>query len=604
MNRRKACLLIASSPVVAGGFPADAEGGGERPWIGPQFWSNPLQDWRLRNGRIECIVSGGDRNVYLLTHEATAQPGTLSLRVKLGRLEEDTAPIEQGFAGFRLGIHGTFKDYRDNAVYGIGMDAGIAADGRLFIGKLETGAPRVGEPLQNLELTLEAVPAGATYDVSLSVHSGDGKIAAEIKRSGIAPEWLTGGFALVCSSSAVQESPDESVNTLTMSGIVRRGTARGGNTRFWFRDWTVSGTKVHVDEDRGFGPILFAMHTLSRNVMKLTVQMAPVDDSTKSVRLQVRRAGGGWRTIATSPIDRLARTGTFRVPKWRSQEDVRYRVTYTMGKEYFFEGTVRKDPVDKPRIVVAGLSCNNDFGFPHADVVRSVQHFQPDLAAFVGDQIYERVAGYGIQRLPLATATLDYLRKWFLFGWAYRDILRDTPSICMPDDHDVYHGNVWGAGGRHAEGTGQAAQDSGGYIEPAAWVNMMQRTQTSHLPDPFDPAPVEQGIGVYYTELLRGGVSFAILEDRKWKSAPKQLLPKARIVNGWAQNPEYDAARDGDVPGAHLLGERQLKFLDRWAADWRGGVWMKAVFSQTLFATVATLPPPANTDAVTGRLPI
>ena len=129
---------------------------------------------------------------------------------------------------------------------------------------------------------------------------------------------------------------------------------------------------------------------------------------------------------------------------------------------------------------------------------------------------------------------LDYLRKWFLFGWEFRDLLRDTPSVCLPDDHDVYHGNVWGAGGRHAEGVGYAGQDSGGYIEPAAWVNMVQRTQTSHLPDPFDPTPVEQGIGVYYTELIRGGVSFALLEDRKWKSAPKQLLPNARIVNGWA----------------------------------------------------------------------
>ena len=207
---------------------------------------------------------------------------------------------------------------------------------------------------------------------------------------------------------------------------------------------------------------------------------------------------------------------------------------------------IRKDPRDKAAIVVGALSCVNDLGFPHADVVRGLKHFKPDVLLFTGDQIYERVGGFGIQRGPLETASFDYLRKWFIFGWAFRDVTRDTPSVCMPDDHDVYHGNVWGAGGRHAEGTGQAAQDSGGYVQPAAWLNMMQRTQTSRFADAFDPTPVEQGIGVYYTSMEVGGIDFAILEDRKWKSSPKTMLPKAQIVNGWAQKPSYDAARDGD----------------------------------------------------------
>ena len=39
---------------------------------------------------------------------------------------------------------------------------------------------------------------------------------------------------------------------------------------------------------------------------------------------------------------------------------------------------------------------------------------------------------------------------------------------------------------------------------------------------------VDQNIGVHYGELTWGGIGFAILEDRKWKSAPKTLLPGAR----------------------------------------------------------------------------
>src|SRR5206468_8660183 len=127
--RRKACLLIAASPAVASAAAVSEQD--NRPWIGPEYWSNPLQDWRLANGRIECFVSGGDRNVFLLTHEVTDQPGSLSMRVRLGRLEEDTAPLEKGFAGFRIGGRGRLQDYRGSAVYAIGLNAGLPADGRL-----------------------------------------------------------------------------------------------------------------------------------------------------------------------------------------------------------------------------------------------------------------------------------------------------------------------------------------------------------------------------------------------------------------------------------------------------------------------------------------
>ncbi|MCP5120736.1 MAG: DUF3179 domain-containing protein, partial [bacterium] len=39
-----------------------------------------------------------------------------------------------------------------------------------------------------------------------------------------------------------------------------------------------------------------------------------------------------------------------------------------------------------------------------------------------------------------------------------------------------------------------------------------------------------------------------------------------------------------------------------WADDWTGGVWMKAVISQTIFANVATLPTGALADTITPKL--
>jgi phosphodiesterase/alkaline phosphatase D-like protein len=606
-----ALFALLAGAGAAADFQSNWPDKAERPWAGPEYWSNPLQDWRVRGGRLECFIAGGDRNVYLLTRELSEAAGAFSTGVKLGRLEEDTGTLEEGFVGFRVGIRGHFHDYRDSAVRGTGLDAGLSADGRLFIGRLEDSAPRVRAPFQALELRLSARPAGTAYRLILQAFDRTGRRLAEVSRQDVRPEWLTGGIALVCSSGKVEETP-EPAQQVTESGFAgKRGTARGGTLRFWFRDWKVAGSKVTAHEDRVFGPILFAMHTLSRGVLKLAAQMAPVGNAPRDVFLEIKDSrSAAWRRTARASIDPLSRTAAFRLPDWDDTKDALYRVVYTMpdttGKprQYFWEGTVRKDPVDKPQIVVAAFTGNNDLGFPHADVVRHVGHFKPDFLAYTGDQIYERVADYGTQRSPVEAAALDYLRKWYLFGWEYRDLLKDIPAVCLPDDHDVYHGNIWGAGGRHAEGEGSTGQDRGGYTMPAAWVNAVQRTQTSHMPDPFDPAPVEQGITVYYCPLLYGGISFAVVEDRKWKSAPKELLPNAGIVNGWPQNPGYDAAKHGDVPGAQLLGKRQLDFLNRWATDWSGGAWMKVVVSQTLFAAVATLPRDEKNDGITPKLRI
>ncbi len=577
----------------------------DRPWPGPEYWSNPLQDWRVKAGRLECFVPGGDRNVFLLTREVSPQEGDLHLSVKLGRLEEDTGPLEQGFAGFRIGIKGAFNDFRDSAVRGYGLNAGLAADGRLFIGKLTDNAARIPGDPRAVELRLSAEPDEADYTITLEAVTAEGT-TREV-RADIPPEWLTGGLALVCHSGAVVETPPPSIEIRETGWQGKPGTQRGGTLRFWFKDWTVSGSKLTVHEDRAYGPILFTLYTLSRNVLKLTAQMAPVGNAPQQVALETDE-GAGWKEIARSQIDPLARAATFRVANWDDSKDTAYRVVYTMPgpdgrpRRYTYEGIVRRDPAAKERIVVAAFTGNNDLGFPHADIVRNVSHFRPDLLVFTGDNIYERVGEYGTQRAPLEAAILDYLRKWYLFGWEYRQLTREIPTVAIPDDHDVYHGNLWGAGGRHAEGTGYEGQDKGGYTMPAEFVNAVQRTQTGNLPDPFDPTPVEQGITVYYTDLLWGGVSFAIIEDRKWKSAPKQLLPRARIINGWAQNPRYNAARQGDVAGAELLGPRQEEFLNRWAEDWSGGAWMKVVISQTIFANVATLPKGARMDDVTPKL--
>lgn len=575
-------------------FESDWDETVERAWLGADFWSNPLQDWRVRGGRIENFGPGGDRNVFLLTREVDDGEGALSMHVRLGRLEDSVGALAEGWAGFRIGVRGSFNDYRDSAVRGVGLNCGIASDGRVFIGSLTDAAPVAAGAFEGeTTLSLSAEPSGAQYQLTLDVQTAEG--AQEVSRV-VDPSWLVGGLALVSSSGPVPDSPPGEQAIRETGWSLKPGTRRGGTMRIWFDDWRVSGSKVAAYPERAFGPIMFAMHTLSRGVLKLNAMIAPVGNGSREASLEVR--DGGWKQVATVPLDPEARTATFRVEGWDDTVDTLYRVVY---EDDVWEGTVRKDPKGKDEIVVAAFTGNNDLGFPHADIVRNMQFHKPDLMAFTGDNVYERVGEYGIVREPTDLAILDYLRKWYIFGWEYGELLRNIPTVALPDDHDVYQGNIWGAGGRKAHGYGKPGQDQGGYVMDARFVHAVQTSQTANMPDPYDPTPVEQGIAVYYTDWLYGGISFAIIEDRKWKDSATALMPDAGIVNGWAEDPRYDARRRSDNPDFPLLGNRQERFLEAWAKDW-DGAWLKAAISQTIFANVCTLPKGTTTDAGTGRL--
>jgi hypothetical protein len=253
---------------------------------------------------------------------------------------------------------------------------------------------------------------------------------------------------------------------------------------------------------------------------------------------------------------------------------MRYRVVH--NDKAFFEGIIRKNPIHRDTFTLAALTCNSVYpehggDISREDIIDNINKLQPDLVFFSGDQVYDHSEDYWY---------------WLKFGNDFKEILRSTPTICIVDDHDVGQGNIWGANGKKTENRSGV---SGGYYMPPEYVKEVERAQTSHLPDPYDATPIEQGIGVYYTDLKWGGISFAILEDRKFKSGLSDLPKYAPDIfpNGTRDalfDPSIDT-RKLDIPGAKLLGERQLKFLEDWTTDWENAE-MKTVLSQTVFAMV------------------
>ena len=334
--------------------------------------------------------------------------------------------------------------------------------------------------------------------------------------------------------------------------------------------------KPEIPEVARADAISFAYYTVHRGVLKLTAQLYPLRaDENRTVKLQIHE-GLDWKTIATTRVTeddygnyRNDKTWTahFRVDPWDDRTMRSYRVVALDGIAVY-EGQIRANPIGKPELVVAAFTGNsNQDRRLKPELVANLKVQDPDLLFFSGDQCYDHV---------------DHLGAWLLFGRQFGEIIKDRPMISIPDDHDVGQANLWGANGKAAS---SAAGDDGGYFMPVDYVKAVERAQTWHLPDPVDPAPIERGIGVYFTELNWGGVSFAILEDRKFKTGPNgplQLKPEFAPRPDWVTNANY-SPKALDVPGAALLGERQERFLKRWGEDWTDAEF-KVVLSQTIFS--------------------
>ena len=308
--------------------------------------------------------------------------------------------------------------------------------------------------------------------------------------------------------------------------------------------------------------VAFGIYTVHKRILKLSAQLYPLyPKESREVRLEIEK-DGAWAEIGRQKVHELGWSATFRIENWDDAADIKYRLRH--GEAASYEGLVRKNPREKDEIVVAALSCNSnkDRGL-RPEYTRNINHHDPDLVFFAGDQSYDHT---------------EHTAAWLKFGLAFREMFRERPCVTIPDDHDVGQGNIWGEGGKIAK---SSAGNDGGYFYHHEYVKMVERQQCAHLPDPYDPTPVEQGIGVYYTKLLLGGIDFAILEDRKFKTGPEGRHPMKGPRPDHILDPNYDP-RVIDTPGLQLLGERQEKFLADWATQ-RDGVAMKAVLSQTAF---------------------
>ena len=182
--------------------------------------------------------------------------------------------------------------------------------------------------------------------------------------------------------------------------------------------------------------ICFAMYTVHENILKLTAQFNPIRNfESFEASLEIKE-NGKWVKKAETTIIYPGYTAPFRIENWDDTKEYKYRVNH--DNKAFYKGIIKKNPINKDTFVMAALTCNSIYpnhggDISKDDLVKNIIHLNPDLIFFSGDQVYDHSEHY---------------LYWLKFGRDFGEVLRNTPSVILPDDHDIGHGNLWGQGGK------------------------------------------------------------------------------------------------------------------------------------------------------------
>ncbi|MCH2160573.1 MAG: metallophosphoesterase [Phycisphaerales bacterium] len=612
------------------------QGEADRRWPGANWYVNRVQDWRVAGGELVCDDSRLPvRTANLLPVQIVPGNPTGPITITTTIAPVGDAPLEPGaFAGILFGAGGPDVDYRltalvqqvpapDGGILGV-MDGSGAA--RLLDFSVEKQGGFSWTLPRNTSLDMLGEPNGARGGGVVGEIDPDKSVELVLRID--PPDEETGTYLVQVGAYQPGEIPNKNVMNMRLDrdsidgglGLVAHRGERKPNI-----GWRFSGLEIEteqpgewllIDESRAWGPVLSVLYTIDRqrdfHQLNLNALFPPMEtEALGDVILEVETRDGAWRELGRATLVDKSFNAAFRVDNIDEYLGRRYRVRGEFAaRPYEWVGTLRAEPGEDREMVVGVLNCVknvtahkawNRMGvwFPHDELVARVESQDPDLLYCAGDQIYEG----DLSGVDTRNRLLDYHTKYQRWLWAFGELARDRPTIVVPDDHDVFHGNIWGAGGiRAKKQEGLTTQDSGGYKLPAAMVNAIHRTQVGNLPECAVPGPIGQGITPYTTRLRWGTVDAAIVADRMWKDSASVMVPEAQVRNGWFKNLEFDP-RDADVEGARLLGDTQEAFLEEWSTDRDPRSSRKLVLSQTPWINAATLPV-GNDDGVVPGLKV
>ena len=237
--------LVASTVCAAGAgeFESNWAQTSDRVSIGPDWWANRVKDWRIHDGRLEC-VQPGMRTAYLATRTLK---GDFRLSVRTGMLGKPDTLDDNTITGFLFSNMGEddyknpdlLRDFHDTRK----LLAGLDGEGRLivFLGRdaAELGKKRLARhENEDIRLELRAVAVGKGYSLDFAAFDHKtGKLLDQLKLKGypedLPAERLNGYVALTALSPPVTE-----------------GSKPRTAVRYWYRDFRLSGKDVEDAERR------------------------------------------------------------------------------------------------------------------------------------------------------------------------------------------------------------------------------------------------------------------------------------------------------------------------------------------------------------------
>jgi len=133
-------VLLLSSCAKNFEFHEDFDSINDRVWINQDFWTIPIEDWRVNDGRLECTGNRKNMKTVVLSHMLLDE-GEFLINLRMGLLNKADS---NGSGGLLIGIQDeTDMDIRSLAHFGTGINAGVNTDKHFFLGEISKPLPEI-----------------------------------------------------------------------------------------------------------------------------------------------------------------------------------------------------------------------------------------------------------------------------------------------------------------------------------------------------------------------------------------------------------------------------------------------------------------------------
>ncbi len=198
----------------------------------PEYYLNSINDWQVIGGKIECLVSDKNRNVFLLSRELPKDIGSLEMKVRLGFYNKTISSSNKNWGGFSIGFKrfSNTKKSKEKPFSKSSINIGVCTNGTLFIG--EPGLNQNNYNIINvldrgldLIVSFDYIKGKYTIDVALlDVESGT--VLGRISKNNVPATKLAGNIALVSD--------------------FENETSTKNQKSVWFQDWIIQGSKLNA----------------------------------------------------------------------------------------------------------------------------------------------------------------------------------------------------------------------------------------------------------------------------------------------------------------------------------------------------------------------